>query len=215
MWYNDGYPVTQFFRLRGSSLGEVLLRIEQIRWPWAKGWEPAPPGELTEADQLVLLFGSTSLLTEKQDLAERRKVGSFRIGNWLDIGRRLLPTALPRLPVACILIVIILFTQLGCHNPGRDASGITLTLIDQSWADKNTQRRLNEKLALFTKQTGIRVQVLPAPEAAVEQLATWRKLLESAAEVPDVYAIDVIWPGILADNPSISGPMFRRKKLYP
>ena len=31
-------------------------------------------------------------------------------------------------------------------------------------------------------------------------MATWRKLLESGAEVPDVYAIDVIWPGILADN---------------
>jgi trehalose/maltose transport system substrate-binding protein len=42
--------------------------------------------------------------------------------------------------------------------------------------------------------------VLPAPEAAVEQLATWRKLLESGARVPDVYAIDVIWPGILANE---------------
>jgi trehalose/maltose transport system substrate-binding protein len=34
----------------------------------------------------------------------------------------------------------------------------------------------------------------------VEQLATWRKLLESGAAVPDVYAIDVIWPEILADD---------------
>ena len=108
--------------------------------------------------------------------------------------------ALPRVPVACILIIVVLFTQLGCRNAARNASGITLTLIDQSWADKDTQRRLNEELDLFTKQTGIRVQVLPAPEGAVEQLATWRKLLESGAEVPDVYGIDVIWPGILADN---------------
>ena len=34
----------------------------------------------------------------------------------------------------------------------------------------------------------------------MEQLATWRKLLDSGAQSPDVYAIDVIWPGILADN---------------
>jgi trehalose/maltose transport system substrate-binding protein len=34
----------------------------------------------------------------------------------------------------------------------------------------------------------------------VEQLATWRKLLEGGAKVPDVYGIDVIWPRILADN---------------
>jgi trehalose/maltose transport system substrate-binding protein len=44
------------------------------------------------------------------------------------------------------------------------------------------------------------VEFLPAPETAAEQLATWRKLLESGAKVPDVYGIDVIWPGILADN---------------
>jgi trehalose/maltose transport system substrate-binding protein len=31
-------------------------------------------------------------------------------------------------------------------------------------------------------------------------LATVRKLLESGAKVPDVYVIDVIWPGILADH---------------
>ena len=101
---------------------------------------------------------------------------------------------------ASLLLFVVLFTGLGCRSAGRDTSGITLTLLDQSWADKGTQRHLNEELGLFTKQTGIRVQVLPAPEGAVEQLATWRKLLESGAEVPDVYAIDVIWPGILADN---------------
>lgn len=31
-------------------------------------------------------------------------------------------------------------------------------------------------------------------------MATLRKLLESGAKVPDVYVIDVIWPGILADH---------------
>jgi trehalose/maltose transport system substrate-binding protein len=76
----------------------------------------------------------------------------------------------------------------------------TLTLIDQAWSSRDYQRRLNEALAQFTRQTGIRVEFLPAPETAVEQLATWRKLLEGGAQVPDVYGIDVIWPGILADN---------------
>jgi len=55
-------------------------------------------------------------------------------------------------------------------------------------------------LQQFTNRSGIRVEVLPAPETAVEQLATWRKLLESEASTPDVYAIDVIWPGILANE---------------
>ena len=130
-----------------------------------------------------------------------RLASCFKISDLLDIGKQLVQPDLPRRQVAYILIIIsVLFASLGCRSSGRDASEITLTLIDQSWADKGTQRRLNEELDSFTKQTGVRVQVLPSPEGAVEQLATWRKLLESGAEVPDVYAIDVIWPGILADN---------------
>jgi trehalose/maltose transport system substrate-binding protein len=41
---------------------------------------------------------------------------------------------------------------------------------------------------------------MPAPEGAVEQLATWRGLLASHAEAPDVYAVDVIWPRLLAEG---------------
>ena len=96
--------------------------------------------------------------------------------------------------------LLILFGVQGCNSSSQIDQRITLTLIDQSWVDSDSQRRLNEQLARFTSQTGIQVQVLPAPEAAVEQLATWRKLLESGAEVPDVYAVDVIWPGILAGD---------------
>ena len=96
--------------------------------------------------------------------------------------------------------LLLLFGVQACNRSSQTDQRITLTLIDQSWVDSDSQRRLNEQLARFTSQTGIQVQVLPAPEAAVEQLATWRKLLESGAQVPDVYAVDVIWPGILADN---------------
>jgi len=109
----------------------------------------------------------------------------------------------PRLVRRIVVVGICLlafFLVEACTKSNRHASGITLTLIDQSWVDKDYQRRLNEELNLFTKQTGIPVQVLPAPEAAVEQLATWRELLDSGAEVPDVYAIDTIWPGVLADG---------------
>ncbi|MHB8214596.1 MAG: ABC transporter substrate-binding protein [Candidatus Sulfotelmatobacter sp.] len=76
----------------------------------------------------------------------------------------------------------------------------TLTLVDQAWSSREYQRRLNEELARFTQQTGIRVEFLPAPETAAEQLEAFRKLLEGGAKVPDVYGVDVIWPGILADN---------------
>ena len=109
----------------------------------------------------------------------------------------------PRLVRRITLVAICLFAFFlveSCNSNHQPALGTSLTLLDQSWVDKDYQRRLNEELNLFTKQTGIPVQVLPAPEAAVEQLATWRKLLESGAEVPDVYAIDTVWPRVLADG---------------
>ena len=88
----------------------------------------------------------------------------------------------------------------GCAPSIKAPAGITVTLIDQRWADKESQSKLHQELQQFTQSSGIRVEVLPAPEAAVEQLAAWRKLLESRARVPDVYAIDVVWPGILAKD---------------
>ena len=92
------------------------------------------------------------------------------------------------------------FPTQACHKASPSAPVKTLTLIDQSWSSREYQRRLNEELAQFTRQTGIRVEFLPAPETASEQLATWRKLLEGRATGPDVYGIDVIWPGILAND---------------
>ena len=96
--------------------------------------------------------------------------------------------------------MLAVMTAQGCRESSKSPAGLTLTLIHQSWVDRDSQRLLNEELQQFTNRSGIRVEVLPAPETAVEQLATWRKLLESEASVPDVYAIDVIWPGILANE---------------
>lgn len=49
------------------------MKTEQTRYTEAKGWEPGPPGKLGEAAQLVLLFGSTSLLKEQKYLDEIKR----------------------------------------------------------------------------------------------------------------------------------------------
>ena len=95
--------------------------------------------------------------------------------------------------------LLVLFAGQACQKRDKPPA-IVLTLIDQGWVNREARDRLNEELRLFTTESGIKVEVLPAPESAVEQLATWRKLLEGRATVPDVYAVDVIWPAILADN---------------
>ena len=111
-------------------------------------------------------------------------------------GPDLSPVLFRFLSFACILFFLLF--ALDCRNTGGGASGILLTVIDQGWLASGP--RLAPEVEEFTRQTGIRVQIMPAPEAAVEQLATWRELLDSRAEAPDVYAIDIIWPRLLADS---------------
>ena len=96
--------------------------------------------------------------------------------------------------------VLVLFVMQACHQTSPSAPVKTLALIDQAWSSRDYQLRLNGELAQFTRATGIRVEFLPGPETTTEQLATYRKLLGAGAKVPDVYGIDVIWPGILANN---------------
>ncbi|MGB9435735.1 MAG: ABC transporter substrate-binding protein, partial [Candidatus Acidiferrum sp.] len=102
--------------------------------------------------------------------------------------------------ILCAICLLVLSAAQGCKKTKQAAPEVVLTIIDQSWLDKPSQALLGEELNQFTNETGIRVQVLPAPEVAVDQLKTWRNLLESGSKVPDVYGIDVIWPGILAEN---------------
>jgi trehalose/maltose transport system substrate-binding protein len=73
-------------------------------------------------------------------------------------------------------------------------------MIDQGWLDKVYRDSRNREIQQFTTETGIRVELLPAPEAAVDQLALWRKLFANRSDTPDVYAVDDIWQGILADD---------------
>src|ERR1700751_6357911 len=111
--------------------------------------------------------------------------------SWLGVVRRLAPAG------PCLLVLLVMQA---CHKTSQPAPATTIILIDQARSSRDYQRRLDEELAEFTRQTGIRAEFLPAPETAGQQLATWQKLLEGGPKAPDVYSVDVIWPPILAEN---------------
>jgi len=98
-----------------------------------------------------------------------------------------------------LILIFLLSTIQSCQRSAQSPQVTTITLIDQSWLEKELQDRRDRELSAFTQETGIRVKVLPSPEAPVDQLTTWLSLLQSKSQTPDVYALDVIWPGILAD----------------
>ncbi len=104
--------------------------------------------------------------------------------------------AVIRIEVAvCIVMLSLLLADCtSVHAP------VTLTFVDQGWATPAFNQERERELQEFARETGIQVKLLPSPESTREQLALWRELLRPSASGPDVYTIDVIWPGILNEN---------------
>ena len=86
----------------------------------------------------------------------------------------------------------------GCARPSVHEP-VTLTLLEE-WSDKTFSEARQQELQQFTRETGIRVSLLPSPDSARERLVLWRELLGTGASGPDVYGIDVIWPGMLSEH---------------
>ncbi|HYT21860.1 MAG TPA: extracellular solute-binding protein [Candidatus Polarisedimenticolia bacterium] len=97
-------------------------------------------------------------------------------------------------------ICLIVVSLGACRHPAKEP--VTLTFLDPEWAHDLTERNVlpDERLQEFTRQTGIRVKHLPAPESALDQLGMARELLGEGASGPDVLGIDVIWPGTLSQD---------------
>jgi trehalose/maltose transport system substrate-binding protein len=99
---------------------------------------------------------------------------------------------------AAALVILVLSLSAACARRSSGES-VTVSFFDPEWSHDTTTRKLARDAALrqFTQETGIRVNHLPAPESAPEQLAVISQLLHKGTGSPDVIGLDVIWPGIL------------------
>src|SRR5229473_2665073 len=104
---------------------------------------------------------------------------------WSNCGKMIRPI--------CIVLLSLLLE--GCTRPSVHEP-VTLTLLEE-WSNKTFSDARQQELQQFTRETGIRVSLLPSPDSARQRLALWKELLGTGASGPDVYGIDVIWPGIL------------------
>jgi trehalose/maltose transport system substrate-binding protein len=86
----------------------------------------------------------------------------------------------------------------GCRKP---AEQITISFLDPEGLLDLGDRRMVSDTAIkaFTEETGILVNHLPTPQDNRAQLQLVRDLLQSGASTPDVYGIDSIWSGMLAE----------------
>ncbi len=76
---------------------------------------------------------------------------------------------------------------------------VTVTFLDIELDTPDLLTGLGQDLLEFTRQTGIQVKRLGGPDESLRQLALWRELLQKGTGTPDVYGIDVVWPGMLSD----------------
>src|ERR1700745_852722 len=95
----------------------------------------------------------------------------------------------------CIVLLSLLLE--GCAKPSAHEP-VTLTFIEE-WSSRTFSEARQQELQQFTREPGIQVNLLPSPESARQKLVLWRELLETGAAGPDVYGLDVIWPGMLGE----------------
>ena len=100
--------------------------------------------------------------------------------------------------IAGLLGILLLSLGLDCSGQSSHEP-VTVTFLDIEWDTPDQLPGLAQDLQDFTRETGIQVKRLPGPAGSLNQLGLWRQLLQKGAGTPDVYGIDVIWPGILSD----------------
>jgi trehalose/maltose transport system substrate-binding protein len=97
------------------------------------------------------------------------------------------------------LILLVLFGRV-TYSRLIPSEPVTLVFLYNDWDVPDQLPGPDQILKEFTRETGIHVQQLPPPEGALNELDLWRELLQKGSQTPDVYGVDVIWPGILANH---------------
>src|SRR6202158_1225694 len=97
-------------------------------------------------------------------------------------------------PVFMMLLTLLLH---GCARPSVHEP-VTLTLLDE-WSNKTFSEARQQELQQFTRETEIRVSLLPSPESSRQRLALWKELVGTGASGLVFYGIELMGPGILKD----------------
>ncbi len=102
------------------------------------------------------------------------------------------------------IIVLLCCIVSGCRKPAP--APVTVTFLGAWWLQPDELPGADREFREFTRKTGIAIQRPPVPETLFSsldppaQLDLLRKVLQEGGPSPDVLGIDVIWPGILAED---------------
>lgn len=90
----------------------------------------------------------------------------------------------------------------GCRHKQTSEKNSPVTLIFLGWGPASQGELMAGQhiLEQFTQETGIQLKFIPGPGTVTEQLNLYSHYLEARSSTPDVYLLDVIWPGVLAPH---------------
>jgi trehalose/maltose transport system substrate-binding protein len=111
---------------------------------------------------------------------------------------------------------VLLLLATSCTPPAPEKPVITFADTGP-WVRHDLSEWRRDALERFTRDTGIAVRLLPEPESSTRQLHMHLALMAEHASTPDVFAVDVVWPGMLADDLVDLKPRFSReaKEHFP
>jgi len=95
-------------------------------------------------------------------------------------------------------IILASLVATGCGSREGPAAPVKLTILGLTLEAGEQLRR--DAIDDFTRKTGIQVDVVPTFGTSSQQTALVLKLLNRRAASPDIYVVDVIWPGTLAEH---------------
>lgn len=95
-------------------------------------------------------------------------------------------------------VLLLLLLCSGCSLAPKTPSPVKLTIFGLGLEAGSLLRR--DAIDEFTARTGAQVDVIPTLGTSSEQLDLMLKLLKRQSHVPDIYLIDVIWPGTLQEH---------------
>lgn len=100
--------------------------------------------------------------------------------------------------VAFFWVVLTIADGSGCGRAAtpKTAPGVSITISGLGLDRADDLRR--DALEEFTRNTGIHTDLIPTFGSSTEQLIRMLRLLNQHAQKPDIFVVDVIWPGTLA-----------------
>lgn len=108
-------------------------------------------------------------------------------------------------PIAALLLGLA-----ACSHPTPQSRAITFVDIGP-WVRHDLAEWRREALERFTRETGIVVRLVPEPESSSQQLETHLRMLREHSSTPDVFAVDVVWPGLMAEYLVDLKPLFTKE----